>query len=90
MAYLLVALLGAAIALFAVQNNNPVTVHFLLWRIEEPLNLVVLLSVLVGIVLTALLGVVRQWKLRSRIRELESKLARSETAGSQGGSPHSP
>ena len=86
MAYLLVALLGAGIALFAVQNNTSVVVRFLVWQIDEPLSLVVLLSVLIGIVLTALLGIVRQWKLRSRIRELENRLARSQapTAQTQG------
>ncbi len=85
MAYLLVALLGAAIALFAVQNGSPVVIRFLGWQVEGALSLVVLLSVLVGIILTALLGVVRHWKLRSRIRQLENKLARFETPGSQGG-----
>jgi uncharacterized integral membrane protein len=87
MAYLLVALLGAAIALFAVQNNNPVVIRFLVWQAEGALSLVVLLSVLVGIILTALLGVVRHWKLRSRIRQLEDRLARSEISGSQANRP---
>jgi putative membrane protein len=90
MAYLLVALLGAAVALFAVQNNSSVVVRFLVWQIEEPLSLVVLLSVLAGIVLTALLGVVRQWKLRARIRQLEGKLARTEVGSSPGSGPHPP
>jgi putative membrane protein len=90
MAYLLVALLGAALALFAVQNNSPVVVRFLLWQIEEPLSLVILLSVLAGIVLTALLGVVRQWKLRARIRQLEGKLAKAEAMSPPGDGPLSP
>ena len=76
MAYLLVALLGAAIALFAIQNNSLVVIHFLAWKIDSVLSLVILLSALVGVVLTALLGVVRHWKLRSRIRQLENQLAR--------------
>jgi len=83
MVYLLVALLGAGIALFAVQNNTSVVVRFLVWQIDEPLSLVVLLSVLIGIVLTAALGIVRQWKLRSRIRELENRLARSQAPTTQ-------
>jgi putative membrane protein len=90
MVYLLVAVLGAAIALFAVQNNASVMVRFLLWEIQQPLSLVVLFSVLMGIVLTALVGVVRQWKLRSRIRELEGKLVRIEMPGSPGTSPNPP
>jgi uncharacterized integral membrane protein len=76
MAYLLVALLGAAIAVFAIQNNSTVVIRFFAWQIEGALSLVILLSALVGIVLTSMLGVIRHWKLRSRIRQLESQLAR--------------
>ena len=76
LAYLLVALLGAAIAVFAIQNNSSVVIRFLAWRLEGALSLVILLSTLLGVVLTAMLGVVRHWKLRSRIRQLESQLAR--------------
>lgn len=90
MAYLLVALLSAAIALFAIQNNNPVVIRFVGWQMEGALSLVVLLSVLVGVIVTALLGVVRHWKLRSRIRQLENKLARLETSGSGGGNANPP
>ena len=76
MAYLLVALLGAAIAVFAIQNNSTVVIRFMAWQVEGALSLVILLSALVGVILTALLGVVRHWKLRSRIRQLENRLAR--------------
>ena len=75
-AYLLVALLGAAIAVFAIQNNSTVVIRFLAWQLEGALSLVILLSALVGIVLTSMLGAVRHWKLRSRIRQLENQLAR--------------
>ena len=73
--YLLVAVLGAAIAVFAIQNLSPVVIRFLGWKIESALSLVVLLSILVGVVLTALCGLVPHWRLRSRIRQLESRLA---------------
>jgi putative membrane protein len=76
LAYFLVALLGAAIAVFAIQNNSNVVIRFLAWRLEGALSLVILLSALVGVVLTAMLGLVRHWKLRSRIRQLENQLAR--------------
>ncbi len=51
--------------------------------------MVIMVSVLAGIVLTALIGLVQQWKLRSRIRQLEQRLAqpacpRSRTAQSLG------
>jgi len=82
MAYVLVALLGAAIALFAIQNNSPVVIRFLGWQFAGPQSLVVLLSILAGVILTALLGAVSHWKLRSRIRQLENRLARPQASGS--------
>ncbi len=89
-AYLLVALLGAAIALFAVQNNSVVVIRFLGWQIEGALSLVVLLSVLVGVILTALLGAIRHWQLRSRIRQLENRLARLPASDPHGVSQDPP
>jgi len=77
--YLLVAVLGAVIALFAIQNNRPVEIHFLAWRIEGALSLVVLLSLLAGIVLTSILGLVSHWRLRAKIRQLENRLAKVPT-----------
>jgi uncharacterized integral membrane protein len=76
--YVLMALIGAAAAVFALQNVDPVVIRFLGWRIEgAPLALVIMLSVLAGIVLMSLIGLVQQWKLRSRIRHLENRLAQS-------------
>lgn len=75
--YLLMAVVGAAAAIFALQNIDPVVIRFLTWRIEgAPLSMVIMLSIVVGVVLTSLVGFVRQWKLRSRIRQLENRLAR--------------
>ena len=73
--YLLVALIGAAIALFAIQNINPVVIRFLGWQIESALSLVILLSVVIGIVVASLIGLVRHWRLRATIRHLQSRLA---------------
>ena len=76
--YLLTALVGAAAAVFALQNVDPVVIRFLGWRIEgAPLAMVIMLSVLAGIVLTSLVGLVQQWRLRSRIRQLENRLAQT-------------
>jgi uncharacterized integral membrane protein len=76
--YLIMAMVGAAAAVFALQNVDPVVIRFLGWRIEgAPLAMVIMVSVLAGIVFTALVGMVQQWKLRSRIRQLEHRLAQS-------------
>jgi uncharacterized integral membrane protein len=78
-AYLLMALVGALCAVFALQNMDPVVIRFLGWRVEGmPLALVILLSVLSGLVLASCVSLLRHWKLRSRIRQLEAQLAEHE------------
>jgi uncharacterized integral membrane protein len=87
LAYLLMALVGAACAVFALQNLDPVVIRFLGWRVEGmPLALVILLSVLGGLVFAFCVGLLRHWKLRSRIRQLEAQLA----AGERPGAPNPP
>jgi len=76
--YVLIAVVGAAAAIFAFQNFDPVIIRFLGWRIEgAPLAMVIMLSALAGVVFTALVGLMQQWKLRSRIRQLETRLAQA-------------
>jgi uncharacterized integral membrane protein len=59
--YFVMALVGAAAAVFALQNVDPVVIRFLGWRIEgAPLAMVIMVSVLAGIVLTALIGLIQQ------------------------------
>ncbi len=74
--YFLMALVGAAAAIFALQNVDPVVIRFLGWRVEGmPVALVILLSAFIGIVFAALSGFAQQWRLRSRVRQLESQVA---------------
>jgi uncharacterized integral membrane protein len=73
--YLLVALVGAAVAVFAAQNLDPVVIRFLTWRIEgAPLALVIILSVVAGAFTASLVGGIKNLRLRSRIRQLERQL----------------
>lgn len=82
--YLLVALIGALIAVFALQNINPVVIRFLVWQREAALSLVVLLSVLLGIILTSVIGLIPHWKLRSKIRQLENRVAQLSLSEREG------
>lgn len=65
--------------IFAMQNNVPVTVNFLLWRFDSSLALVLLSALALGAIIVALLStpdiVRRQWRQsrqKRRIEELES------------------
>ena len=86
--YLLVALLAAAIATFALQNNAPVTIHFLFWSFQPlPIAGVTLAALAVGLIVAGVplaLGR-RHWRARSqglekRLATLESTLADRERA----------
>lgn len=67
-------------AVFAMQNNVPVTVTFLLWRFDSSLAMVLLLALAIGAIVVVLLmtaGTVRrQWaatRQRRRIQDLEQE-----------------
>jgi uncharacterized integral membrane protein len=84
--YLLMALLGSAATIFAFQNSQTVPIQFLIWKREDiPLVLIIMLSLLIGIVVASLSGIVRVWKLRSRVRQLEAQV--SQLTAAQAGSP---
>jgi uncharacterized integral membrane protein len=79
--YLLILATAVAIAVFALQNADQVTVRFLAWRIEgAPLAAVILASVAVGAMVVSLVGVVQRWKLRGKLRALEAHLKSLEAA----------
>ncbi|MBU1978424.1 MAG: LapA family protein [Gammaproteobacteria bacterium] len=76
----IIAAIFVAIAgvVFAMQNNVPVTVNFLLWRFDSSLALVLLSALALGAIIVALVttpATVRlQWQLgrqKRRIEELE-------------------
>ena len=74
--YLLMALLGSAATIFALQNRDPVEIWFLTWSVRGmPLALVILLSLLLGTVFASLSGLVKILKLRYRVRQLETQVA---------------
>ncbi len=83
----IVAMLFAAFSVtFALQNNVPVTVTFLLWRFDSSLAMVLLIAMALGGLVVAFVStpstVRRQWALnrqRKRIEELEQ--AASERNG---------
>lgn len=76
---IIAAILTAAVGVvFAMQNNVPVTVNFLVWRFDSSLAMVLLLALALGAVTVALTTtpgtLKRQWRLsrqKRRIDELE-------------------
>ena len=74
----LVTILGIAVAIaavaFALQNNVPVTVTFLLWRFDSSLAMVRVLALALGAIIVALVSTPRalrsQWLLSRQRGEI--------------------
>lgn len=77
--YVFVAVVASAITVFALQNNAPASVRFLVWRLETiTLATVVLVSVALGVALVGVPLLIVRWRLRSGVRSLETRLAVAE------------
>jgi uncharacterized integral membrane protein len=72
--------LGAGLALFAVQNVAPVEVRFVLWHVEGPLAAVVLGAVAVGLAVALLLGLPDTILSRWRMHQLEKQVEEDHPA----------
>jgi len=71
---------------FALQNNVPVTVTFLVWRFDSSLAMVLLLALGIGAIIVALVStpaaVRSQWTLARMRKEIASlKTSRDELEG---------
>jgi len=77
--YVFVAVLASAITLFALQNSAPASIRFLFWSLQDvPLATVILASVASGIVLAGVPLWFERWRLRVRVRSLETRLTAAE------------
>lgn len=75
------------IAIFAVINVEPVRVNYLFGASDLPLILVILGSTLLGGLIVGLFGILRQYRLQRRIRQLEAQLKPAESAETVAGAP---
>ena len=77
--YLVVAIVAAAVAVFALQNSAPTRVQFAFWSIDGvPLAAVVLLALAAGLVVAGVPLLIQRWRLRTRVRALEARVAALE------------
>jgi uncharacterized integral membrane protein len=79
--YLVVALVAAAVAVFALQNGSPAPVRFAVWTIDGlPLAALILASLASGLVVAGLPLLIQRWRLRGRLRAAERRVAELEAA----------
>ena len=67
--------LGVAMTIFALQNAIQVPVKFLWMKFNDvPLALILVISVLVGLSITAVFSFIDKQKLKSKIRRLQNRI----------------
>lgn len=69
---IVILLVALVLILLTVQNPNPVTLQFLSWNAESvPLIVVILISLMAGIIMSSILSLLKQAKLKDKIRSLQ-------------------
>ncbi len=72
---IIIVLVALMLILMTVQNPNPVSVQFLSWEAQQvPLIIIILTSLLVGIIISSVLSLVKQSKLKDKIRRLQREI----------------
>jgi len=72
-------ILGVAMTIFALQNSVKVQVKFLWLKFEDvPLALILVISILIGVVITAVFAFIDKQRLRNKIRRLLNKIKKLE------------
>ena len=79
--YVVVAILTAAVVVFAFQNGTPVSVRFLAWTVPEiSAAAVILIALVSGLLIAAIPLWIQRWRLRVRVRGLEAQVRQLESA----------
>jgi putative membrane protein len=63
---------------FAISNSQVVKVSLLIWSLQVSLSLLILISVLIGIILTGLISAMEQTRLIAKIGELQGQVKHDE------------
>jgi uncharacterized integral membrane protein len=72
---IIILLVALALILMTVQNPNPVSVRFLSWQAQQvPVIIIILISLLGGVIISSFFGLMKQSKLKDKIRRLEQEI----------------
>jgi len=71
-------ILAIILTWFALANSQMVTVSFIARSIQVSLSLVILISILIGVVLTGIISLAEQNRMLGKTKELENKLKHEE------------
>jgi uncharacterized integral membrane protein len=79
--YLVVAIVAAAVVVFAFQNGTPVSIRFLTWAVPAiSVAALTLAALAAGVIVTGVPLWIQRWRLRHRVRSLEAQVRQLETS----------
>ena len=87
LAFILLTVLLLAVALFALQNAQAVTVRFLAWQLESSVAILTLAAMAVGALAAGLLSLATRLKRWTRNRAATGPTAPGAQAGTAAGPP---
>jgi len=86
--YLIVALIAAALAIFALQNGTPTTVRFIVWNLDGvPLAGLILGAFGAGLLIAGVPLGIQRWRARSQARRLEAHVRNLQAERDKLGTP---
>ena len=86
--YVVVAIVAAAVAVFALQNGEPTRVRFFAWTVDGfPLAGLILISLASGLVVAGVPLMIQRWRLRARLRAAERRVAELQATGARPSGP---
>ena len=89
--YLFVAVVAAALAVFALQNGDAASVQFIVWKVDGiPLAGIILGAFAAGLVIAGVPLAIQRWRARSQLRRLEARLRTLEAQQQQQQRPLTP
>lgn len=77
--FILSLVLALLVAIFAIQNSDPVTVSFFITTRQISQALIILLSTVVGAIIALSLGLIKQFALSKKLKEKEKSIRALET-----------
>lgn len=77
--FILSLVLALLVAIFAIQNSDPVTVSFFITTRQISQALIILLSTVVGAIIALSLGLMKQFAMSKKIKEKEKSIRSLET-----------
>ncbi len=76
--FILSLIFATFIAIFALKNSDKVLIDFIFTKVNISQAIVIFISAILGAVIVAILGSIKNFKFKKEIKELKNKLATIE------------